>query len=671
MRISITFILYWTFFPMVHAQERSREDTLDLWEEIQWEKLTESAIQNENESFLSEDLTQIEDNPIDLNAASVEELHRIPAVTNLIAAKIYERRMRDRFTSIKELKEIEGITPGLFSFFKKFVKVGRAKGAIHVSASFLSRLSTDIEEREGYITGAYPGSPIKTLNRFRCSIDKITPDRSPSISDIDVGILTKKDPGECGLANFLTGFAAFSVPSVSARVVIGDYQMEAAEGLLFWRASALGKGSDVTAPARKNGSGIHPTLSSDENSFFRGITISLKLDHMEFQGLYSRKPLNATIDDLGNISSLDNSGLFRTESEQQKQNSSREELVGCRLSTFLFPGLKIGGTGYRTRMSNPYILKGKMGETASDLWMQGMDVSFTTGTIDVFSEIALDRAHVSAVIAGAMYEPTPGLELICVGRNYPPMFQSVHGNAFGESGQVQNEKGVYAGIHMTPGPGISLSVYYDQFAHERPTYRIPVPSRGNDFLALAEIQHVEQLTLSIRYKRKNTPSASDGNDAYGRTLQLVIPRVQQNYRLNAEFRSSSSMRLLSRVEWLTIQYGALPISGKGILLAETMKWSISQSLTLQARFAVFDTDSFDAAVYQLEDEAPGAFSNPALFGRGTRWYITFRYQLVSKLLFSFKYSQTVKEGVHYLGSGLDEIRGNRQGTVNVQTEIQF
>ena len=65
----------------------------------------------------------------------------------------------------------------------------------------------------------------------------------------------------------------------------------------------------------------------------------------------------------------------------------------------LLNGLKIGGTYYRTQFANPLMLVGKNGESASELWMQGMDISFTNKNVDVFSEFALDRAHAFAAIA--------------------------------------------------------------------------------------------------------------------------------------------------------------------------------------------------------------------------------------------------------------------------------
>ncbi len=654
------------------AQERSTADTSDFWEDNQWEKFLESAIQTDENSILAEEMTQLEDNPLNLNTASAEELHRIPAISNLISSRIVERRKHKRFTSVNELLEIEGITPELFSFIRRFVKIGRMKKTANVYAFFLSRTSTEIEERQGFINGAYPGSPEKILNRFCLSLENLNSSSSSSVSDIKAGVLTKKDPGERGLANFLTYYASFSIPSLATHCIIGDYQMEDAEGLIFWTESAFGKGSDVITPVRKNGCGIHPYLLSNENSFFRGISTSIGLDNMQIQIFYSNKAINATIDSLGYISSIDKSGLFRTASEQRNKNSSREKLIGCRAFTYILDGLKIGGTCYRTQFVNPLILTGKNGESASELWMRGMDVSFTNKNVDVFSECALDRANALAAITGVVYEPTASLALTIVARDYPSAFQSIHGNAFGESsGQVQNENGVYAGIRTQLIPCLQLSTYYDQFQHPQPMYLVPAPSHGNDFLMLAECKPTEQYEITFRYKRKDSPSATYENDLYGRLVQQTFSRVQQNYRLTSEFTSSQSLRLSSRIEWITVQYNGLKAEEEGMLMSQEIRWNLSLPLTIQARLAVFDTYSYDSSIYEFEDDLPGVYSNPALYGRGMRWYFILRYQIFSKMYIAAKYAQTVMENVKSIGTGNDEINGNSQSFVNMEVEVQF
>jgi DNA uptake protein ComE-like DNA-binding protein len=657
---------------LVNAQELSSADTSDLWEDNQWEKILETAIEADENSTATEETILLEDSPLNLNTASAEELHRIPAISNLIASRIIKRRKHARFTSIDELLEIEGITPESLSFIRKFVRIGRRNGSSDIDASFLDRTSKEIEERQGFINGAYPGSPVKELNRFHLSFGNYKSSLSSIVSDIEIGVLTEKDPGELSLTNFSTYFTSFSVPSLATRFIVGDYQVEDAEGLLFWRASAFGKGSDVIAPTRKNGGGIHPYLSSDENSFFRGISASIGIDKVKVEVLYSNKTINATIDPLGYISAIDKSGLFRTESEQRKQNSSRETLFGCRAITFLLNGLKIGGTYYRTQFANPLVLDGKNGESASELWMRGIDVSFTTGTVDVFSEFAFDYANAVAAIAGITYEPDAALALAIVARNYPPAFQSIHGNAFGElSGQVQNENGVYVGIRAQPISWLSLSTYYDQFGHPQPTYLLPAPSHGNDFLALAECKLTEQYEITFRFKRKDLPSGIYENDLYGRLIKGTISRIQQNYRLTGEFISSQSLRLSSRVEWVNINYSGIQNAEKGVLMSQAIKWNKFSPLTIQARLEVFETDSYDSSIYEFEDEVPGAYSNPALYGRGMRWYFILRYQIFSKTCIAVKYAQTVKDGVKSMGTGNDEINGDSQSIMSMQVEVRF
>ena len=94
-------------------------------------------------------------------------------------------------------------------------------------------------------------------------------------------------------------------------------------------------------------------------------------------------------------------------------------------------------------------------------------------------------------------------------------------------------------------------------------------------------------------------------------------------------------------------------------------------LTIQARLAVFETDSYDSSIYEFEDEVPGAYANPALYGRGMRWYCILRYQVFSKMYVAAKYAQTVKEGIKSIGTGNDAISGDSQSVLSAQVEVRF
>ena len=672
MRRSFFYFLIFGVPVALSAQELQSTDTLKVLEDVPWEKLFETETEDEENSSAVDEAAQLEDNPLNLNTAPVEELHRIPAMTNVVASRIVARRKSTPFISLDELITIEGVTPEMLSFIRPYVRIRKMKERSNMAGVFLSRVSTEIEKRKGFVNNSYPGSPMKILNKFRLAVgDKESPLTS-AISTIEVGALTKKDPGERSLTDFSSGFGRISVPAFSTQLIIGNYQVEAAEGLIFWRASAFSKGSDVIAPTRKNGSGIHPYLSTDENSFLQGIAASMEFSSVQFRMFYSNKSVNATIDSLGQISSIDQSGLFRTENELQKRNSTRETMIGCRAVAYLFEGLKLGGTAYRTHFKNSLILKNGHGETTPQLWMQGMDISYTNRKIDLFTELAVDRSHEIAMIGGMTYELMTSLSLSLVARKYPSEFQSIHGNAFGESGRnVQNENGMYVGVRLQPIDWVWISTYYDQFDHPRPTQFIPAPSYGNDFLALAECQITNKYELAFRFKRKESPSTIDEWDLYGRMMKQIIPRVQENYRLTSELISSSSVRLTNRIEWTKVTYAGMKKSEQGLLLSQTIQCTLLHSLALRARVAIFETHSYDSRMYEYEDDLPHSSSNPALYGRGLRWYLILGYNIFLKVDVAAKYSQTIKDGVTSIGSGLDEIEGHTQSLLSIELDVRF
>jgi hypothetical protein len=112
-------------------------------------------------------------------------------------------------------------------------------------------------------------------------------------------------------------------------------------------------------------------------------------------------------------------------------------------------------------------------------------------------------------------------------------------------------------------------------------------------------------------------------------------------------------------------------SEQGVLLSQTMQCALFRSLALRARVAIFETDSYDSRMYEYEDDLPRSSSNPALYGRGLRWYVILTYSVFIKVDMAAKFSQTIKDGVHSIGSGLDEIEGHTQSLLSIQLDVRF
>ena len=92
---------------------------------------------------------------------------------------------------------------------------------------------------------------------------------------------------------------------------------------------------------------------------------------------------------------------------------------------------------------------------------------------------------------------------------------------------------------------------------------------------------------------------------------------------------------------------------------------------MEARVIFFDTDSFDSRVYEFENDVRGVFANPALFGRGMRWYALVRLKIAAFLGVSAKYAETYRDDVKTMGSGADAIARNVMSRLNIQLDISL
>ena len=146
MRCSFFYFLVFGVPVALSAQELQSVDTSKASEDVPWEKLFETGTEDEENSSAVDEAAQLEDNPLNLNTAPLEELHRIPAMTNVVASRIVARRKLSQFTSLDELITVEGITPEMLSFIRPYVRITKMEERSIMAGGFLSRVSTEIEK---------------------------------------------------------------------------------------------------------------------------------------------------------------------------------------------------------------------------------------------------------------------------------------------------------------------------------------------------------------------------------------------------------------------------------------------------------------------------------------------------------------------------------------------
>jgi hypothetical protein len=666
-RILDAVVILFCATEFVFAQSSLDVDTLQTAGSSEVERLLENS--EDERGVLADELDWLQEHPVNLCTASAEDLQRLPGVTHLLAQNIVLMRQQQQIEILQDLMKVEGMTREQFVNMLPYVNVVQQSEATY-SLQYRTRSVSEIEQRKGYRENVYQGSPLKEYNRLTA----LATDSAGivwGISSLEVGVLAEKDAGERTLADFATGYIAGIIPAIYTRFIIGDYLFESAEGLVFNQSYPISKGSDVIAPVRNNGTGIRPFRSTNENGYFHGVAASAEWSGMKMQMMYSRRPINATIDSMGFITSFDASGLFRTESEQTHRNSASEQIIGGRMSGHLSREWNIGVTMYHSEFDHAFYSRADNSQFINQLNVQGADISYSTIYTDVFSEIAFSQ-RARAWIAGVTAKPAPSVELSMAAREYSTDFLNLHASAFGEhSNPVKNESGVYSAARIKICPWLRVSAYYDQFRFPQLDALTGVAGTGNDALGFIEIQLNRRCEIELYAKRKSVPELCDAIDDFGRTIQHTSSRVQCHYKLTTNIRSSHASHFSTRLECVHIENRDAHIDEYGFLLSQSVQWNLLTRLQTFLQVTMYKTDSYDSRLYRYEDELPGAFTNAMLYGEGLRWYVMLRYEIENAVQLYAKYTCSVKNGVPTLGSGWDEIQGNTLQQISMQMDVKW
>ncbi|MBI3004193.1 MAG: hypothetical protein HYY49_02110 [Ignavibacteriales bacterium] len=489
---------------------------------------------------------------------------------------------------------------------------------------------------------------------------------------VEFGLLTEKDPGERALNDFVAGYFMANVPSMAGKIIVGDFVVESGEGLVLWRSVGFSKGSEVISPLQKRGTGMKPYLSTDENLFFRGAAMEWRAEKMALTVFHSNKPITASINAEGDITSLFSDGYHRTAGELAKKNNSREKTSGFRVDLMPIDRVKLGATAYQAQFAHGLFLNEASGYLGDRVSAGGLDFSYTDKRVSIFSEVAKTKSNSLASVAGVVFEPDRRVNVALVARYYPRGFANIHAFGFRESGSLtQNESGIYFGARFLITKSIRLAAYYDQFRFPWRTSSLELPASGNDFLLLSDMSVARNIDLQILYKNRHKPFSMSETDPYGRLKDVIRERNQRNYRATLRFISSAVAEWKSRFEMVDVFYPRSTRCERGLLWMQDARLRPGMNLTVDARVIIFQTDSFDSRVYEFESDVRGTFSNPALFGKGIRWYILTRHRLSGNFEASAKYSRTIKDGVKTLSSGLSEIIGDSDGQLSFQVDVIF
>ena len=637
-------------------------DTLDTEAGSDIEENLFDQIESEEEELEPlDDLVWRKEHPFDLNAITLEELESLPGVTPMESHAFIEfRRSIRRFTRVEQLKFIDDVGGDLYRKVLPYVTAGEKEETL---VRFRSRTSRDLQPRRGELDDVFAGSAIKSYERL-----------SIKGGDLEAGALFEKDSGEKISSGFTSGYALVKDVGFLRRVVVGDFAVEAGQGLVLWRGSSFGKGGAAISVARKSGLSVQPYRSSGESEFLRGGAACALLEaagfgSIEATAFFSRNSLDATLDSSGNISGLYEGGLFRTKSELEKRKAVTERVVGGRLKIAHRGGWTVGSTAFVSTFDRTIVSDRLHEFHGRNLGVLGMDATMSLGSLSAFGEIARTNQVSFAGIAGAFFAISAQSAVVVLYRDYGPGFNNLHASGFGERSDTKNERGFYFGVDFAASKWLRFSGHIDHFRFPWQTYSNPLPTGGHEILLQSDIRVSDQFSLITRLSSKSVEGTEADVDEFGRETRAIVPRTQRKYRLTATYKASPSLTAKGRIELTTVDYPIPGRSERGYLFFQDLRYRISGFLSATTRLVFFDTDSYDSRLYEYENDVHGVFANPGLYGKGRRWYLVIDYSPSRVFSLSAKYSETLKEGVTAIGSGVTEIQGPLDNRLTVQIDL--
>ena len=638
--------------------------------------------ETEDDSYQQE-LEYFLQHPINMNNASADDLR---ALKMLHEVHIYNflayRQLFGELVPIYELQAIPGWDLLTIRKILPFISINSVEPLIEVARkrfregaqNLLFRASQQIERSRGYNRDRsgtkYLGSPYRLMFRYQYNYKKF----------LRYGFVAEKDAGEQFFRGALrTGFDFYSAHlfltrlGIVQQLALGDFTVNLGQGLIQWQSLAFGKSGEVIN-IKKQSPRLRPYNSIGEFHFFRGVGIRFQRKKFSLTAFFSRRKLSANVktDTIYNetlITSFLTGGYHRTSSEIADRNrvvqgsmggniefKSTSAQLGVNTVThiFSFPIQK------RNEAYNLYAIRGE------HWWNSSLDYSCTFRNFHFFGELAIDRNFHRAILNGLMISVDPRVDVSLLNRSISKEYQSLYGNAFTENSIPSNEEGTFLGLAIRPFTGWKVNAYADVYKFPWLKFSADAPGRGKDFLLQISYAYGKVLEIYSRFRIES----KDQDLTTEEPTNSIETIIRKNWRTQFNHKLNATTNLRARVEWIWNNHFNTKEEGflvNADLLYKPMRKSWSGSFRVQ----YFETDGYDSRVYAYENDLLYSYSIPAFYGKGHRYYINLQFDLIKNLTFWIRWSQTIYLGVQSIGTGPDEIDGNKRSELKFQVRYNI
>ena len=671
------------------GQERSFAQDVPAVSEQQLENLaeTDDDTETEDDAFLQQ-MQQFLKDPLNMNEAEESQLKDLRLLSALQIQKFLSyRSIFGKFVSIYELQAIPSWDLITIRRLQPYITVSQRMSVIRSlgerfaggNHSILVRATQVLEKSKGYLLDSlqaknfYPGSPQKLLLRYKYVFKNL----------MQYGFTAEKDAGEkffkgaqkLGFDFYSAHFFARNLGSIKA-LALGDFTVSMGQGLIQWQTLGFSKGPEVMA-IKRLAPVLKPYNSAGEIYFHRGAGITLEKNKWQATMFVSYRNLDANyVSDTSQsqedfISSFQSSGLHRTKSETDDRNIQNQLALGGNLAfngKHIHLGFNTINYNFKLPVKKANLPYNKYDLSGKSLGNYSIDYSYTYRNLHFFGEAAIDNHFNKAFVNGLLLSVDPKVDLSLLYRNISEKYQSLYSNAFTENSLPENERGLFAGISIRPSDVMRIDGYMDLYSFPYLKYRVDAPTKGKDFLIQLTYKPSKPVDFYTRYKSELKPiNFNPGN----LILDPLPARPRDSWRTQVGVKASRSVTLRSRLELVWYDRNT-EFAEKGFLTYFDFNYKpMLKPYSFNFRLQYFETDSYNTRLYAYENDVLYSFSIPVFYDKGYRYYVNLNYDLTRKISIWLRFAQTINPDKTSIGTGLDQITGNRKSEGKIQLLVNL
>ncbi len=665
------------------------------------QQIVESYADDEDDDIdvelLTQNLTFYYQSPLNLNKATFTELSELQLLNPpQIDALLNHRKRAGDLLNIYELQSIKYFDLATIERLLPFVEVKGAIDDVNIPIGkllskgkhfILARYAQTLEDRAGYLNEKFLGSPQKLYARYQYQYGK----------NFSYGFTAEKDAGEPFGGEYNPyGFDFYSFHvylkdyGPFKYLALGDYRLDFGQGLIVSSSFNSDK-SDEVLSVMQNAYTVKQYTSAIEALFNRGIAATVQVGNFELTAFGSYKPIDARlidlddIDDFPDIGTFQIAGLHQTESNFRSKNTVKETFAGTHLS-YDHKNFEIGLTGTinkfsafltkRNQVYNNFRFRGDL------LLNSSLNYRVLFNNFHFFGEWAIstdaDNSNKNelgiATLNGVLVSIDPKISFTLVHRHYNKFYEARYERAFSESTIANNESSLYLGTSVKPNTRWKIDAYADFYRHRWLRFLIDAPSQGFDYRTLVTYKPSRKVTLFVRYKNENKQRNLGENET---RTDYLVQEQKSTLRADVTYKLSKALRFKTRIERSTYQEGNRPKEEGFLAFQDVNVQPIESRYSFNARFTLFDTDSYDTRIYVYENTPLYAYGRNFFYQTGYRYYFNVKWEPLRMLDLWAKVEQTKFLNVDNLtqfegiSSGNNFIDDDQITNITLQARLKF